>query len=247
MVVMIEIVLTGHFHAIRGDAYKFTPEGGRIAIRAGSDESFVHVEVRDNGNGIRKEDQELIFDTFSQIDRQYGPGAKGTGLGLAITRSIVNLHGGTITAESQLGEGSAFRFSLPIYSDRAYLINFVADQKQAAGDEDTMQSLVLLRLCPQDGRDGAGDPDLLRQLFAIARRVFRPADDGILAGSENLLAFVLHSGEEGSRIALQRLGRLLLQDEQLRGTVHVGVSVLSSGLSAEECLRLSREQLTPLI
>jgi len=95
------------------NALKFTPEGGRIDVRAGLTGGAIEVSVTDTGVGIAPEDQEAIFEEF----RQVGTAAKkveGTGLGLALCRRFVELHGGRIWVNSQVGQGSTFAFTLPV-------------------------------------------------------------------------------------------------------------------------------------
>jgi signal transduction histidine kinase len=94
------------------NAIKFTPEGGRIESRAVPVNGAVEVSVTDTGVGIAPEDQETIFEEF----RQVGTAAKkveGTGLGLALSRKFVELHGGRIWVQSELGVGSTFTFTIP--------------------------------------------------------------------------------------------------------------------------------------
>jgi signal transduction histidine kinase len=95
------------------NAIKFTPEGGRIEVRAQPVDGSVEVSVTDTGVGIAPEDQEAIFEEF----RQVGTAAKkveGTGLGLALSRKFIELHGGRIWVESQVGVGSTFTFTIPV-------------------------------------------------------------------------------------------------------------------------------------
>jgi signal transduction histidine kinase/DNA-binding response OmpR family regulator len=95
-----------------GNAIKFTPERGVIELAARKEGDLVRIEVRDSGPGISPEEQQSIFDAFfrsSQTDKS----VEGTGLGLAITRRLVELHGGQLGLESQLGSGSCFYFTLP--------------------------------------------------------------------------------------------------------------------------------------
>jgi signal transduction histidine kinase len=94
------------------NAIKFTPDGGRINVRAVSRGASVELSVSDTGVGIALADQEAIFEEF----RQVGTAAKkveGTGLGLTLSRKFIELHGGRIWVESQLGTGSTFTFTLP--------------------------------------------------------------------------------------------------------------------------------------
>ncbi|HEX2191290.1 MAG TPA: ATP-binding protein [Longimicrobiaceae bacterium] len=92
-----------------GNAVKFTPRGGRVAVRAAATDGWVEVSVSDSGPGIAPEDLPRVFDRFWQGD----PRRKGAGLGLAIARGIVEAHGGEIRVRSTPGEGSTFSFTLP--------------------------------------------------------------------------------------------------------------------------------------
>jgi signal transduction histidine kinase len=94
------------------NAIKFTPEGGRIEVRAVPGAGVVEVSVTDTGVGIAPEDQEAIFEEFRQVgtaDKK----VEGTGLGLALSRRFIELHGGRIWVESQVGVGSTFTFTIP--------------------------------------------------------------------------------------------------------------------------------------
>jgi signal transduction histidine kinase len=95
------------------NALKFTPEGGRIDVRAAVSRGAVEISVADTGVGIAPEDQEAVFEEFHQVgaaDRK----AEGTGLGLALSRKFVELHGGRIWVRSQLGAGATFTFTIPV-------------------------------------------------------------------------------------------------------------------------------------
>jgi signal transduction histidine kinase len=95
------------------NALKFTPEGGRIDVGARLDDHVAEVSVADTGIGIAPADQEAVFEEFRQVgtaDKK----AEGTGLGLALSRKFIELHGGKIWVESQLGAGSTFTFTLPL-------------------------------------------------------------------------------------------------------------------------------------
>jgi GAF domain-containing protein len=95
------------------NAIKFTPEGGRIEVRATVQDGLAEVSVTDTGVGIAPEDQQTVFEEFRQVgtaDKK----VEGTGLGLALSRKFVELHGGRIWVKSEVGEGSTFTFTLPI-------------------------------------------------------------------------------------------------------------------------------------
>jgi signal transduction histidine kinase/CheY-like chemotaxis protein len=94
------------------NAVKFTPDGGQVGITAGLDGDGVRITVWDTGIGIAPEDQGLIFEEFQQVGGQEGQGREGTGLGLALARRFVELHGGHLSVESVVGQGSRFTFTL---------------------------------------------------------------------------------------------------------------------------------------
>lgn len=111
------------------NAIKFTDEGGFIKVYVEQvaesfckpcntegqvDYQFLKVTVEDSGIGIKKEDQERIFDEFEQVDGSMSRRFEGSGLGLALSKKLINLHGGDIYVESELGKGSRFYFTIPI-------------------------------------------------------------------------------------------------------------------------------------
>ncbi len=96
------------------NAVKFTPDGGRITVRARlSAPDLLQVAVADTGIGIAPEFLETIFEEFRQAGGSYTNKQEGTGLGLSLTRRIVELHGGSIGVESEPGAGATFTFTLP--------------------------------------------------------------------------------------------------------------------------------------
>lgn len=95
-----------------GNALKYTPAEGKVWLRVLPEGEWVSVEVRDNGPGVPSDKLERIFEKFYRLPNTTER-AKGSGLGLAITRSLVELHGGQISASSLPGEGTTFRFILP--------------------------------------------------------------------------------------------------------------------------------------
>ena len=97
------------------NAVKFTPEGGRIGINARQADGSVEISVSDTGIGIATEDQARIFEEFRQVGSDYAHKSEGTGLGLTLAKKFVELHGGRIWLESEVGKGSTFTFTLPIH------------------------------------------------------------------------------------------------------------------------------------
>ena len=95
------------------NAVKFTPEGGRISLKASRRDGAVEISVTDSGIGIAPEDQAAIFEEFRQVGGDETRKQEGTGLGLTLAKKFVELHGGRIWVESDLGLGSTFTFTLP--------------------------------------------------------------------------------------------------------------------------------------
>ncbi|GIP52072.1 MULTISPECIES: HAMP domain-containing sensor histidine kinase [Paenibacillus] len=111
----LEQVLTN----LLDNAFRHTPEGGTISIEAGMAEgghgSELHLSVRDSGVGIPADDLPFVFDRFYKADKARVRGETGgTGLGLSIVKNIVDSHGGSIYAESEVGKGTAFHMLLPV-------------------------------------------------------------------------------------------------------------------------------------
>jgi signal transduction histidine kinase len=96
-----------------GNAIKFT-DAGEVVIKAAAGNGDFHLSVRDTGPGISAADQDKLFQEFQQADNAKTRKKEGTGLGLAISKRIVDLHGGRIWIESQLGQGSTFFVTLPV-------------------------------------------------------------------------------------------------------------------------------------
>jgi PAS domain S-box-containing protein len=99
------------------NANKYTPEGGSIGLAASVRDDLIHIAISDTGVGLTAEEQARVFDRFYQAQGSNRKITGGTGLGLAITRSLVDLHGGSIGLTSAHGEGSTFWFTLPIAAE----------------------------------------------------------------------------------------------------------------------------------
>ena len=134
------------------NAIKFTPEGGRVRVSAESlstrgngsapDHSEVEIAVSDTGIGIAPEDLARIFKEFEQVGADANRHSQGTGLGLALTRKLIELHGGRVSVESQVGQGSTFRFTLP--SARADAVPAAGPRAPSVGAAVLPSPLVLV-------------------------------------------------------------------------------------------------------
>ncbi len=112
------------------NAVKFTPQGGRVSLKAEADAGFLILTVADTGVGIAPEEQELVFQKFRQSGNPLTREHAGTGLGLSIVRELSKLLGGEITVQSELGRGSTFTVRLPLQLSEEPRLEFdLADER----------------------------------------------------------------------------------------------------------------------
>lgn len=112
------------------NAVKYTPEGGMISIAIHRDGNYAEVRVRDTGIGISPEHRTKIFDRFYRVDKARSRELGGAGLGLSIVQWIVQIHGGTITVESEPGQGSIFIVRIPLLVETPEVREDEADSRK---------------------------------------------------------------------------------------------------------------------
>ena len=95
------------------NAVKFTPSGGKIMVTVEAKHEDIYIRVKDTGRGIPKEKINTIFDRFVQVDKSLTRDHEGSGIGLSIVKSLVELHGGTVKVESNIGQGTEFVINIP--------------------------------------------------------------------------------------------------------------------------------------
>lgn len=173
------------------NAAKFTDEGD-IVIGVGikpapNGRMEVQVSVTDTGPGISQEDQAKLFQAFSQVDDSPTRKTGGTGLGLSICQHLINMHGGRIWVESEVGKGSTFSFSLPLYHKGPEGQSGVGGKKLILAIDDDPQVIGLYEryLQPQDYQvipltDPARAVERVKQLnpYAITLDIMMPGVDG---------------------------------------------------------------------
>jgi signal transduction histidine kinase len=96
------------------NAVKYTPKGGSVKVKAETEDGFAVVSVSDTGIGIADQDRVHIFDRFWRADRARSREQGGAGLGLSIAKWVLDMHGGSIDIESELGKGSVFHLRVPL-------------------------------------------------------------------------------------------------------------------------------------
>ncbi len=110
------------------NAVKFTPDRGKVELECYLRNETVQIRIKDNGIGIKEEDQERVFIEFEQVDSSYGRQYEGTGLGLPLTKKLVEMHGGQICLNSEIGVGTEVLITLPADTE-----SFLNGNSQAGG------------------------------------------------------------------------------------------------------------------
>ena len=98
---------------LMSNAVKFTPEGGRVSVTAEAQNDMIIIRIADTGIGIPARDIEKLGRPFEQVENQFTKSKGGSGLGLAISKSLVELHNGTLDIESKVGAGTEVRVIIP--------------------------------------------------------------------------------------------------------------------------------------
>lgn len=198
-----------------GNALKFTPSDGRIWVEAMIASGYaghknLEIKVSDTGRGIPAEDVDKIFDKFHQMEKGLPQGTRGTGLGLAISREIIQLHGGNIWAESELGKGSRFIFTLPIFdADTFFKVRVGEEIKRARQSSSPLSLLVLLIDDFNKIRDEFSDIEanqLLLKMEELTRQtVRRPTDVVSRFMQGEIIAVLAGTNKEGAQSLIRRL------------------------------------------
>ncbi len=195
-----------------GNALKFTGDGGTISIAIQNGREVTQISVSDTGRGIAEENQERIFQRFQQVDRTDAGGEKGTGLGLAIAKDLVELHGGTISVQSELGKGSTFSFTLPVYSLEEMLRETVHSEFDRCGQDNQLSVIVLTFKqaefeAMKEGRSVEQWKQILEDIETRIRRVVRRSmhDAVIQYGDGRMILFLRDTPKTGATAVRKRV------------------------------------------
>jgi PAS domain S-box-containing protein len=162
------------FSNLLTNSAKYTPRSGRIWLSAEQRGGEVVVSVRDTGIGIPAKSLRNIFDMFSQVDRSIERNTGGLGIGLALVKGLVEMHGGSITAESEgEGKGSTFTVTLPVITDRPDAPVAEVPDNAETGVAPRRRILIV-----DDNRDGANSLGMMLRLMGNDVQI---ANDGVMA------------------------------------------------------------------
>jgi signal transduction histidine kinase len=220
---------------------KFTPSEGSVLVKAcmvEADPNVVYVSVSDTGCGISPEGRSLIFERLYQDPNSVDNNRAGLGLGLFIAKELVELHGGKIWVASEVGHGSTFSFTLPVYSLATLLFPVVTDQ----GRLRDAVALVKVELTPLPGisRDNWKEIcekslDLLGRCIYLDKDLLLPVSGKVGLG-ENLFV-AASTGLEGAEIMMKRIREQLQGAEGFKAAGCVKVSATAVAMPARDAAK----------
>ena len=218
------------------NAVKFTKEGGRVVVSAEYESDFLRVCISDTGAGIAPEDVEKLFVKFHRIPQKLtGQKIKGTGLGLAITKEIIEAHNGKIWIESEPGIGSKFFFTLPVYDDKRYLIEYFEKEVQKASETKTNASILAFDLAGifglKEKLSAVQMEIVLAQICKIAKNnIRRPTDLVMEFKEESRILVIAEVDKSGAAVLLDRVAKDVklhkIKDKKL-GQINVAVRAVA--------------------
>jgi PAS domain S-box-containing protein len=189
---------------------KFTPAGGTITVESRlmvEDEGFLCLSVSDTGCGISPENREAVFDRLAQVKSRAEASRSGLGLGLFIARELVSRHAGRIWVESQLGHGSTFYFTLPVFS----LAKLCAHVFTPSNLEKGFVTLIAVDVVPIEG---VGQADIVLEIRRVLERCIHAGQDILLpsmsdADPVQTFFIVACTDPSGFTVIARRIGREL--------------------------------------
>jgi diguanylate cyclase (GGDEF)-like protein len=212
-----------------GNAIKFTPEEGKIIVGAKKIDEHLEVSVADTGVGISSDNLPKLFDRFQQFGRPSGGGgSKGTGLGLSISKGIVEGHNGKIWAESNLGKGSRFTFTVPVYDENRIFAEHLDERIKQAKKDGTTLSLIAIKVTNlEEIKDIQGlkkAKEILARLEEIVKTtVRRPTDTVIKYPNAEVIAVIAETDKDGAFALQKRIKETISVErvEDAKGVVKV--------------------------
>jgi signal transduction histidine kinase len=201
----VEQILTN----LIGNAIKFTPEGGKVVVSAkvlDGVKNTVAVSIRDTGVGIPEDQVDKVFEKFHRVESPLHHSASGTGLGLAITKGLVEAHQGQIWVESEVGKGSTFTFTLPLFEGekREPHFRFALDwEYRRAQENHTPFTLFLMEVSNQRGQSQDAQLDQIEEM--LKKCFCRKGDILLRRERDNIWAALCQADLKGAQVIRQRI------------------------------------------
>jgi len=208
------------------NAIKFTKEGG-VTVSVSVDDGSMRCVIEDTGTGISEDDMPRLFHKFVQIGRTHGAGRKGTGLGLVIAKNIVELHGGKIWVESELGKGTRFAFELPVYSEEQVLLGKIGDKVVNARQMEREFSLFLWELRYEtDPTLGEAKQEALGRAIQhlLQTRAYLRSTDSLELRGDRQVILLAEVGRDNAPVVMNRWRQII--EESLRdvaAAIHISL------------------------
>lgn len=207
------------------NAIKFTDKG-YIEISCKNKKGFVECSVADTGVGISMENLPKVFDKFQQFGRVAGAGEKGTGLGLSIAKNIIDMHNGSISVESELGEGTKFTFKLHKYTSEELFETSVKDAIENAKENGLKMSIVMIS--PETSEAAGGEVparkmhDILTEAVKLVKNNLNHNRDEIIRNDGDILVILTDCGKQDSLKVKSRIEEIMqkyLSDNEMAGII----------------------------
>ncbi|MCK5707354.1 MAG: response regulator [Candidatus Aureabacteria bacterium] len=218
------------------NAYKFTYDGGVITVKAIDGELNVTISINDTGVGINKNDLPKIFDKFVQVNRTDGPGIKGTGLGLPISKGFVEKHGGHIWAESEVGKGTTFFFTIPKLPEQVILEEYLRNKINIAASKETKMVFILAQIIEFEKVQEKIEKERLHSVIfhdiknIVQKSLYRSSDDTVLSLHDGISVFLIGSDKQGGQTVTKRMKKAVddyLENNNLQDIIKLkwGISI----------------------
>jgi len=244
----VEQILTN----LLGNAIKFTPEGGEISVSAKPFEEngdMVAVSVTDSGIGIPEDQLDKVFEKFHQVEDSLRRSITGTGLGLAITKGLVEVHHGRIWAESEVGKGSIFTFTLPVSRGEKRDLHFrlILDREfRRAQKNSSPLTLFLIEVLDERAEVIEALLDPLEE--RLKQCLWRNSDVTLRREHEKILAAICEADLGGAQVIQQRIEERALK-HVVKGldpppVIKVGAATYpEEAVSQKELYKIAEERL----
>ncbi len=182
------------------NALKFNDLGGSIKVKCGKDGREIKIAVSDTGCGISEDDIPKLFDKYSQFGKKKDKDIKGTGLGLSIVKGIIQMHGGDIWVESELGKGSSFYFTLPELTESDLFEDLLGKEISISKTRKSPFSVLVIWF---DNRDASSEA--LQDLESTVEDALRRKNDILYKFNNKLTVILPDTDKKNALVVLARI------------------------------------------